>query len=347
MRARHLLARPELRQQSSRDFFVVWASSPAGVHRRGWVVEPEAPCGTPGCGCHVIDVRVHDVDDRLLAIDKDGDGLGFSWRGASPASATVYEASIDLWSGRVAAPGNHEDGRPVALEATSAAELTAALPGEVLDELWERLERSKGRRVGVMAKKPPRGWEHGDFVEWRKITKHTRPDLYELEVGRVSVETLFCPAPACNCREAMVRLAGYDIRGLDDEEGRGPGGTVRVSFDGSEPRIEAFEGHDEQHLRRAWNAYTVRWPEWRRRLEDQYRRGREALATAIGTPLPDPEPIVLGDDVFTAAGMPLHARGEEVVPPTAGVGRIGRKQPCPCGSGKRYKRCCWPKYDRV
>jgi uncharacterized protein YecA (UPF0149 family) len=26
--------------------------------------------------------------------------------------------------------------------------------------------------------------------------------------------------------------------------------------------------------------------------------------------------------------------------PAAAENRIGRNQPCPCGSGKKYKRCC-------
>ena len=26
--------------------------------------------------------------------------------------------------------------------------------------------------------------------------------------------------------------------------------------------------------------------------------------------------------------------------------KVGRNQPCPCGSGRKYKRCCWEK-DRV
>jgi preprotein translocase subunit SecA len=24
--------------------------------------------------------------------------------------------------------------------------------------------------------------------------------------------------------------------------------------------------------------------------------------------------------------------------------KVGRNDPCPCGSGKKYKKCCWPKY---
>jgi uncharacterized protein YecA (UPF0149 family) len=25
--------------------------------------------------------------------------------------------------------------------------------------------------------------------------------------------------------------------------------------------------------------------------------------------------------------------------------RVGRNDECPCGSGKKYKRCCFPKYE--
>lgn len=28
------------------------------------------------------------------------------------------------------------------------------------------------------------------------------------------------------------------------------------------------------------------------------------------------------------------------------MAKVGRNQPCPCGSGKKYKRCCWDK-DQV
>ena len=28
------------------------------------------------------------------------------------------------------------------------------------------------------------------------------------------------------------------------------------------------------------------------------------------------------------------------------MAKIGRNQPCPCGSGRKYKRCCWPR-DRA
>ena len=32
--------------------------------------------------------------------------------------------------------------------------------------------------------------------------------------------------------------------------------------------------------------------------------------------------------------------------PTRVGAKVGRNSPCPCGSGKKYKKCCWPKYGR-
>ena len=33
----------------------------------------------------------------------------------------------------------------------------------------------------------------------------------------------------------------------------------------------------------------------------------------------------------------------EKVDPIKGAGDPGRNDPCPCGSGKKYKKCCWGK----
>jgi uncharacterized protein YecA (UPF0149 family) len=35
-----------------------------------------------------------------------------------------------------------------------------------------------------------------------------------------------------------------------------------------------------------------------------------------------------------------HQHGSEDPPPSEQKGKIGRNDPCPCGSGKKYKKCC-------
>jgi preprotein translocase subunit SecA len=39
------------------------------------------------------------------------------------------------------------------------------------------------------------------------------------------------------------------------------------------------------------------------------------------------------------------ARSTAIGKPSAGK-KLGRNDPCPCGSGKKYKKCCYPKYGR-
>jgi len=37
--------------------------------------------------------------------------------------------------------------------------------------------------------------------------------------------------------------------------------------------------------------------------------------------------------------------GGKVVPFKRGSSKVGRNEPCPCGSGKKYKKCCLNKHS--
>ncbi|MBO4548200.1 MAG: SEC-C domain-containing protein [Abditibacteriota bacterium] len=39
-----------------------------------------------------------------------------------------------------------------------------------------------------------------------------------------------------------------------------------------------------------------------------------------------------------------EARGS--APKARQIPKVGRNEPCPCGSGKKFKKCCLPKYER-
>jgi len=45
-----------------------------------------------------------------------------------------------------------------------------------------------------------------------------------------------------------------------------------------------------------------------------------------------------------SSSKPLEKPAEKKFIPREGKKKIGRNDPCPCGSGKKYKKCCWPKY---
>lgn len=54
-----------------------------------------------------------------------------------------------------------------------------------------------------------------------------------------------------------------------------------------------------------------------------------------------PVSIQLGRGVMPGAATPTQS---PVKPIVSGQKRPGRNDPCPCGSGKKYKKCCYPKY---
>lgn len=69
---------------------------------------------------------------------------------------------------------------------------------------------------------------------------------------------------------------------------------------------------------------------------------RQVFRIQIGQPRPAPQPIQTNIDAQD--GMGLTPQVEQARPTVARKKKIGRNDPCPCGSGKKYKKCCYPKY---
>jgi uncharacterized protein YecA (UPF0149 family) len=76
----------------------------------------------------------------------------------------------------------------------------------------------------------------------------------------------------------------------------------------------------------------------RRRYRELKDMGQRSLQTEVPPPTRDgalfEEPPRFVE--------PLHNRVFLDQPQLAEV-RVGRNDPCPCGSGKKYKKCCWRK----
>jgi hypothetical protein len=90
---------------------------------------------------------------------------------------------------------------------------------------------------------------------------------------------------------------------FDTDEDYNPGCMV---FAGNAWVAEPLEEDDRPILTALWEAYCARHPDRERRFAE-----RRAL---------------------------MHAAASRITP--APVGKVGRNDPCPCGSGKKYKKCC-------
>jgi hypothetical protein len=64
----------------------------------------------------------------------------------------------------------------------------------------------------------------------------------------------------------------------------------------------------------------------------------EEIAQKVGMP---PEQLVALSDSFVQQYSQTSLLGE------AAERKIGRNEPCPCGSGKKYKKCCLRKHKKI
>lgn len=64
------------------------------------------------------------------------------------------------------------------------------------------------------------------------------------------------------------------------------------------------------------------------------------LGVRIARTTPRPRPSWLGDVKAAQSSLPSTASSSEQAVSRGGKKKIGRNDPCPCGSGKKYKKCC-------
>ena len=70
--------------------------------------------------------------------------------------------------------------------------------------------------------------------------------------------------------------------------------------------------------------------------------GRSPARLAAGGPAAGGLPVAApgGGGLSAPAPPPPRRAGPRVVPVRSGRAKVGRNDPCPCGSGKKYKKCC-------
>ncbi len=121
-----------------------------------------------------------------------------------------------------------------------------------------------------------------------------------------------CPSPTCTCAEIVVELQFLGAERAADI------GSVRIDLADRRRPVEASSRPAGELIEKVWARHEAtlrrRQTEVRRAFAQwSSSRPREAAAAAAA-----------------AAGLPQ----------TAPRGKVGRNEPCPCRSGKKYKRCC-------
>lgn len=151
-----------------------------------------------------------------------------------------------------------------------------------------------------------------------------------LPAGAYAFTEFYCVDRDCDCRRVILRVV--------DEETQAPLAVIAYGFDRDEPQAGPFldpmnyqSEHSQALLELAEDAILTE-PDYLEQLEDHYQLVKDAIL--------DP-------------AHPIHARlAEQRAAEEAWEGsatsatlrraepKLGRNDPCLCGSGKKFKRCC-------
>ena len=177
----------------------------------------------------------------------------------------------------------------------------------------------------------PRALQERELIGFRELLAPADGSTWDCPVGEHFVECgdaeylvteHYCPNPACPCREVHLSFLRYKpIPGGAERWKAEEQFNAKVTLDGQaavqtvfeESRDEAEAALAVWHQKYGKDLEGLRWRY--EKIKEIARRSAPAL---------------------------LRQRER----PTHRSGRVGRNDPCPCGSGKKYKKCCGPAANR-
>ena len=154
------------------------------------------------------------------------------------------------------------------------------------------------------------------MLAWNDVCD-LRQDLFRLDGRIYEAVDMYCPIPSCECGEVYVVFDPRMPRGTPRL------GHVVVERSGT-ARIEPIK-KGRARLEQLWSAFQQRHPNHLASFARRYPIMKNIGARSMAAP-----PAAL------PGASPNHSPNDA---PNA-TPKIGRNEACPCGSGKKYKRCC-------
>jgi hypothetical protein len=280
--------------------------------------EPEAPLvfwreragRREGLACQVTFCSVAGCECHSAQIDgyQVGERLLQRTPRAKPAPPAV-SVLVDIETGQV---------EPAGAGASASAPLVKwlrqALDAEALADLRARRARHQQTLLDDAEAEVAKTWRDHDWsgwnertpVPWSMVAGGVEPDEYTVDREAFVAVDLYCIDPECTCRDISVDFELLEGEKLDVL------GTVFVDADSGEVVGTSNKPGKRRALERLWAAFEKRRPP--ALLQQRWQQMRE-IGPQICKLLAQARTVTRDQDV-------------------------GRNDPCPCGSGKKYKKCC-------
>ncbi len=215
-----------------------------------------------------------------------------------------FDLDINTWlPGRVMASGENDQ--------AYMQEFIDALDGTLKRRFRTRWRKAKQRKPSKPESLPPET-PHSFPVIYGEVFPQAPVTVVQLGSRMFIVADHYCTDPQCDCNQ--VALTGADVS--DGPEQMKTAFMLVVPLSGESPRMVLNMGIDDISVQQVYR----KWLQGLRAPDLLAKRYAQMKAYGRGEKSPE---------------GPLVPRPRPTRTP-----KIGRNQPCSCGSGKKYKRCC-------
>ncbi len=266
-------------------------------------------CADPECDCRSVGVcaiRFGPDVGEALGLDQEQNLVAKPGHGPIQLNEVeTYQLIIDIDEGDLVwdTGEDEEEEKEDVLANPSLARLQKAFDGSMLEKMGRQWLTVKGLEITERCSQSDLGnWNLDRLVCWREVFTEFRLDAYVIDEKGYLAYDYYCIDPGCDCDEVSV---DFDDVMVDPE--KSILGTVNVMLATGRVTLKAEPGWDEKLLEELWNRFIDR------HHSIDYLRQRQAKMKEFGSE--------------------LAAQLQSPKP-------VGRNQPCPCGSGKKYKKCC-------
>jgi hypothetical protein len=280
-------------------------------------------CNNPDCPCNQVSLE-------FIEVEKDGSAVPNQIR---------FSFGLDLGTWQVC-------------EDTKDIKQTNALVDEFLHDLSDEMKamfqkkretiKQRNRKLANFTM-PVEDIKCGRLISFSEIMSDRKGDYdgfpaygfqFAHEGQTYLIDDLYCPNPKCKCNEVHLMFLNYSKR-----TGETATATeiflAELSFDGKKrefPELVKFSESQAEELVRLWlhtepdilDDLKQRYKEVKKITKRILKNNRKSPSSRIQA-IPSPSkaiPIINSDTGFTKDF------------------KLGRNTPCPCGSGKKYKKCC-------
>jgi hypothetical protein len=174
-------------------------------------------------------------------------------------------------------------------------------------------------------------WGEGTLVGYAEIFPFANGFPFELAGQVWQIDDQYCIEPACKCERVLLNFLplGSETQPVRDMIKNPPAAFYEYKRD----RLKTVKkpAGDQPSLRVLLRTAKETYPEFDSVVMKRRRQLRALFVRALSKEFEPPFDAPEAETEVPEATTPVSRRTSA---------KVGRNDPCPCGSGKKYKKCC-------